>query len=217
MKRALLSFVVLAFVSGPAAAETMSAGDVRATVGSFLDATRNYQARFEQLVTDERGLLVEEGAGTFWLKRPGNLRWHYEQPWERDIAATESRIWMYDAELEQLTIRAASGALATTPAALLIGDISVLDDYALAGQLAADADGAAQSEVTLTPLGSGGDFARIGLIFNNALLTELVLFDRFGQRTQIKFTDIRVNEPIDAVVFEIDVPDTADVIDESEF
>jgi outer membrane lipoprotein carrier protein len=214
--RPVLLCMTLAMIAPGLIAAELSAEVVRATVQNFLEATQSYQAAFEQVVTDERGAVVEEGSGTFWLNRPGQLRWHYEEPWERDIAATESKIWMYDAELEQLTIRSAAGALASTPAALLVGDIGVLDDYELAGTALDDAVPAPAKSIRLKPRNSNGDFAEIGLVFVADQLRELILFDRFGQRTQIRFTDIRSNEPISASVFEIDVPDGADVIDESE-
>jgi outer membrane lipoprotein carrier protein len=213
LRATLLAIFVTTAGLANALAGDLSDAEIRSTVGDFLQATQSYQAGFQQQVVATDGRIVEEGAGQFWLKRPGQLRWHYDQPWERDIAANETKIWMYDAELEQLTVRSAAGALAATPAALLVGDVDALDSYELSGS---QDSGQAVTDIRLLPKDTSGDFAEIGLQFSDNLLRQLILFDRFGQRTQIEFIDIQLNQPIDAVVFEIIVPEGADVIDESE-
>ncbi len=180
-------------------------------VQNFLDGTQNYRAQFIQRVVDERGDIVEEGSGQLWLRRPGQLRWHYQLPWEREIMASDEQILMYDAELEQVTIRSAEGALKTTPAALLVGDISALDQYELSGREEADGGIA----IRLRPAGAGGDFTEIGLGFRGSELTQLLLFDRFGQQTVIDFSAIQINQPLDPGIFEFEIPANADVIDES--
>ncbi len=65
-----------------------------------------------------------------WLQRPGRFRWEYREPWERQIVADGDQVWMYDSELDQVTVQPAGQALQQSPAALLVGDLSALDDYA---------------------------------------------------------------------------------------
>jgi outer membrane lipoprotein carrier protein len=207
----LLLGVFVLSLPGFATAAELEPQAVHEIVADYLDATENYTAQFSQRVFDERGELVEEGSGQLWLQRPGTLRWHYELPWEREIIATQERILMYDAELEQVTIRSAEGALTATPAALLVGDIGALDRYELSGQ--EDADDIVA--VRLRPLDNAGDFTEIGLGFVGRKLAQLLLFDRFGQKTVIDFSNIDVNAMLDPAVFDFEIPATADVIDES--
>ena len=192
-------------------AEDLTAEQVRTALVGFLNQTQSYQADFQQTVYDANGAVVDDGSGQFWLLRPGNLRWHYKLPWERDIVATGDRIWVHDAELEQVTIRDTGEALSSTPAALLIGDTDALDEYELSGA----SEGMNISRLRLIPKGAGGDFAEIGLVLIRDELRQLILFDRFGQQTVIQFTDIIANAPIEAKIFEFEPPASADIIDES--
>lgn len=213
--RAWLSIAVVSFIatgwSGSLLAADMSTEQVRAVVAGFLDKTQSFSAKFNQEVFDTKGEIVDAGSGQLWLQRPGRLRWHYEQPWERDIVATEERIWMYDAELEQVTIRNAGDALAATPAALLVGGIAALDQYDLSG---IEENG--RADVRLKPKILRGDFTEIGLTIEADELRQLLLFDRFGQRTVIDFSSSVVNRPIDPLIFEFQPPASADIIDQSD-
>jgi outer membrane lipoprotein carrier protein len=213
--RAWLSIAVVSFIatawSGSLLAADMSTEQVRAVVAGFLDKTQSFSAKFNQEVFDTKGELVDAGSGQLWLQRPGRLRWSYEQPWERDIVATEERIWMYDAELEQVIIRNAGDALTATPAALLVGGIAALDQYDLSG-----IEASGRSDVRLKPKILRGDFTEIGLAIEADELLQLLLFDRFGQRTVIDFSSSAINEPVDPLIFEFQPPASADIIDESD-
>jgi len=210
-----LSIAVVSFIatgwSGSLLAADMSTEQVRAVVVGFIDKTQGFSAEFNQQVFDTKGEIIDAGSGQLWLQRPGRLRWHYEQPWQRDIVATEERIWMYDAELEQVTIRNAGDALTATPAALLVGGIAELDQYDLSG---IEKNG--RADVRLKPKILRGDFTEIGLTIEADELRQILLFDRFGQRTVIDFSSSAVNQPIDPLIFEFQPPASADIIDQSD-
>src|SRR5690606_35806332 len=70
----------------------------------LLSQTRSLQGDFEQVTRDQDGQIVEENTGTFAIKRPGLLRWHIEEPFEQLLVSDGENLWVYDPDLEQVTI-----------------------------------------------------------------------------------------------------------------
>jgi len=182
----------------------------RTIVSSFIESTYSYHAKFVQVLQNSAGEVLEEETGQLWLQRPGKFRWEYAIPWERQIVANDADIWLYDAELEQITVRSAEGALLESPAALLVGDLSALEDYRCSGVRTPDGF----TLVNLEPLTGQGDFQLIGLGFMEEKLVSLELHDRFGQLTLIRFSSIVRNPKLNQDLFNFEIPDGADVIDQ---
>jgi outer membrane lipoprotein carrier protein len=143
--------------------------------------------------------------------RPGRFRWTYQKPYERIIVADGERVWMYDTDLEQVTVRDLDAGMGSTPVALLIGDLDVLDNFAVAETTQIDDI----LWLQLVPVEADGDFERISLGFSGNRLVRLELKDRLGQTSRVEFTDIELNPRLDSDEFRFNIPDGADVIDES--
>ena len=190
--------------------DVLAADTARTIVSGFIESTESYHAKFVQVLQNSAGEVLEEETGQLWLQRPGKFRWEYAIPWERQIVANEADIWLYDAELEQITVRSAEGALLESPAALLVGDLSALDDYRSSGVRTPDGF----TLVNLEPLTGQGDFQLIGLGFMDGKLVSLELHDRFGQLTLIRFSSIVRNPKLNQDIFSFELPDGADVIDQ---
>ncbi|NND55332.1 MAG: outer membrane lipoprotein chaperone LolA [Gammaproteobacteria bacterium] len=180
-----------------------------AELRSRLSSLNTFVAAFEQQVENADGRIIDEGSGRFWLSRPGRFRWEYATPWPRLLMADGSSLWLFDEELEQVTVRDAGGLLDDTPAAILAGRLELLERYRISGT---ETDGVLQ--VRLEPMEAATDFRRIDLQFAGSELLQLVLLDQFGQVTRIGFTDSASNTELDPALFEFVVPDGADVIDE---
>ena len=207
--------VLTVSLSLPALAATDEYSDCQANSSAsllceFVTSVESYSADFTQLLTDEEGEVVEESTGRLWLQRPGKFRWSYDTPWERLIVANETEVWLYDAELEQVTLRSADNAIEQTPAGLLAGNLETLNNYSstTVSNISGDA------VVTLIPLASGGDFQQVILTFAGKDLLSLSLQDRFGQLTSIELKNIQRNPELAADVFSFSVPDGADLIDQ---
>ena len=192
------------------AGNPLSTDAAREVVQAFVESVQSYQADFTQILQNNSGEVLEEEAGQLWLARPGQFRWEYTVPWERQIVANEESIWLYDAELEQVTVRSAEGALLQSPAALLVGDTTALEDYGFSGHRKADGT----VMVKLEPLTGHGDFVSIGLGFAQGELVLLELYDRFDQHTLIHFSAIVRNPSLNPALFSFELPDGADVIDQ---
>jgi outer membrane lipoprotein carrier protein len=169
------------------------------------------QATFRQEVVsgDE---IAQKARGRFALKRPGRFRWDYQQPYERVVVGDGERLWLYEADLEQVTVRPLRAGLGETPASLLTGEPNVLDRF----EYVSSWSGEGIAWVRLKPRAAESDFDSIAIGFAGDRPVQLELNDRLGQQTRVFFSDIELNRPIDDATFRFDVPGGVDVIREGE-
>ena len=96
----------------------------------FFSGVHTYTARFQQVVLDDKLNITQESSGTLWIERPGKFRWDYDAPFKQQIVGDGARIWVYDVELQQATVRPMSAALGNTltptPASPLIAPRSTI-------------------------------------------------------------------------------------------
>ncbi len=213
------SALILACLLGlPAVASDIPAGTTeQAEAGlkrlrHFLEDVQSLRAAFRQEVIDRDQNLVESASGRVALKRPGRFRWDYVAPYERLIVADSVRVWLYESDLEQVTIRRLDAGLGETPAALLTGRVDVLDRFDYGGSEME----AGLEWVELRPRSAESDFDAIRLGFDGDLLAQLALEDRLGQITRLYFADVEVNPEIADAVFQFEPPEGVDVIGETE-
>lgn len=189
-----------------AAASDVQAG--RQRVESFLQGLEGLQAQFKQVLTDRNGRTIDESSGALSIRRPDRFRWDYQQPYEQIIVADGARIWLYDSDLEQVTVRKLDDTLSATPAMLLSGKGNLEDNFNVT-QVAQD--GAVQW-VRMEPKRGDTDFKWIRLGFDNGALKFMQLADKLGQTTQLEFSKLERNPPLDPSRFIFSVPPGADVI-----
>jgi outer membrane lipoprotein carrier protein len=179
---------------------------------AYFSATDSLRADFTQEVVDRDQQTVEVSSGRVALQKPGRFRWDYVEPFERVIVADGERIWLYEADLDQVTVQRLDAGLGETPAALLSGNADVLERFAYLG-------GDDEGELfwlRLGPLDDAADFEEIRLGFAGEELRRLELADRLGQTTRIGLSNIEQNAKLDPAVFKFNVPAGADVIGEDE-
>lgn len=191
------------------AAAPLQPDEARAVLHERLASLESFQANFMQTVFDAAGAVTEKSEGQFWLARPDRFRWEYQSPWPRLILSDGKRIWLYDEDLEQATVKNFDGVLEQTPAGLLAGRLELLDDYTVSG----DIEGRILV-VGLVPKQPRTDFREIELEFDRSVLLEMRLWDSFGQQTRIQFADGDTAPP-NGALFEFTLPDGVDLIDES--
>jgi outer membrane lipoprotein carrier protein len=163
---------------------------------SYLRTTQAARGDFEQKVYDKGGKLVQDSRGSFSFLRPGRFRWTYVKP-QQVIVGDGERVWIHDADLNQVTVRRVSRVIGSTPAALLAGS--------------SDIDKAFE----LTELGekeAGFERMRLGMATSGVAAMELV--DHFGQTTVLRFSNVVRNPQIDAGTFRFTPPKGADVLGE---
>jgi outer membrane lipoprotein carrier protein len=145
-----------------------------------------------------------------WLSRPGLLRWEVEAPYSQTVVSDGDDVYMYDPDLEQVTIQAMDDRVTHTPALLLSGSI---DELTESYEVFYAQDGG-EDVFTLVPISVDTLFEELSMVFDADTLTELWMMDSTGQRTSITFSDITRNGNIDRSMFDFEIPEGIDVIRE---
>lgn len=177
---------------------------------AFYQTTPSMKAQFKQTVLDRKGQKVQEVTGIMQLLRPGKFRWDYQKPYIQLIVGDGEKIWLFDPELNQVTVRTLEKMLGSSPAALLAGSEEVEKAFELK-------DAGRQDElewVEATPREKDGSFDHVLLGFKGDQLAEMELHDSFGQTTVIEFLRIERNPKLNARSFKFVVPPGADVVGE---
>ncbi|AOA04421.1 MULTISPECIES: outer membrane lipoprotein chaperone LolA [Pseudomonas] len=201
----MLLLPVLAFSSLSAHADAESVKRLGQLLGSD-----TITARFSQLTLDGSGTQLQETAGDMSVKRPGLFYWHTDAPQEQLMVSDGQKVSLWDPDLEQVTIKKLDQRLTQTPALLLSGDVSkISESFDITSKQAGDV-----MDFTLKPKTKDTLFDSLRLSFRGGKINDMQLIDSVGQRTNILFTGVKVNEPIPASKFKFDIPKGADVIQE---
>jgi chaperone LolA len=207
IRNRLMALLIGGLAIGPVlAAPTSDAAALRRVEG-FLGQLTSLRAEFRQTVTDARGRVLERAEGTMALARPGRFRWDYRVP-EQLIISDGVTVWLYDVELEQVSVRAAGEALAGTPAMLLAGEGDLKTEFEITD--AGTQDGLDWS--LLTPRRPDGDFREVRLGFADRELRRMTFFDRLGQTTELELLQVERNPRFDSSLFTFKPPPGVDVV-----
>jgi outer membrane lipoprotein carrier protein len=197
-----------AFVAIVCAALPTLAQSALARLEHFLNEVQTLDAAFTQRVYDEKGELVQESSGSVQLARPERFRWEYEKPDRQLILADGEKLWIYDPELEQATVKSLKDALGAAPIALLTGQRPLPEQFRI--EPAGVHNGL--QWVVLTAKAQDIEFNRIRLGLDQDGVAQMELHDQFGQRTVISLHNVRTNIEIDPDRFKFEPPAGTDVI-----
>lgn len=194
----MLSFNAVAAAAGPA----------RARLDAFAADLHSLTGRFTQTLTDVNGNTSKASAGTLALQAPRQFRWDTLTPYKQTIVADGSRVWLYDPELEQVTVRVQSSEEAHSPLTVLT-DVKQLDkDFKVTEQ--GEHDGLSWLRLTSTAKDPQFDHADLGFDANG--LARMTFRDQLGSTTDIRFSDWRRNVSLPPGSFDFVPPKGADVI-----
>ncbi|USQ12542.1 outer membrane lipoprotein chaperone LolA [Legionella lytica] len=172
-----------------------------------LNAIRSMTASFKQVVKAKERV-VSRSSGTMALQRPGRFRWQTKEPMEQLMIADGQRIWIYDTDLEQVTVKKQEKGLGGTAALFLSGyDDTVTRDFTVVQSGSGD-----NSVFDLKSKSSKANFQRMKLVFHKNMLAELVLYDQLGQVTTVKLTQPKLNPQLAASLFQFKAPKGVDVV-----
>jgi len=182
---------------------------------AFVKNVKSGRAEFTQTVTapakEGQPSRAKVSTGTFEFQRPGKFKFDYKKPFAQSIVADGQTLWLYDADLNQVTQRAQAQALGSTPAALIAAapDLRALQaDFTL--ESAPERDGL--QWVKATPKAKDGQLQGIQVGFQGEALAALEIQDSFGQRSVLKFSKVEVNPALGAGTFAFRAPAGADVL-----
>jgi outer membrane lipoprotein carrier protein len=206
--RRLGGLLLVGFWSIAGFAADVAAPNATHSLQRFFSEVRSYSAGFQQTVLDESKAVLQESKGRLWLERPGKFRWNYETPYKQQIVSDGERVWIYDEDLQQVTVKPVDRALLDTPAMLLSGKGRVEDHFTVKD---AGADqGIAWAQLLPKRKDSGFEEVRLG--FEQGKLKVFLLRDGFGQTTRYTLRNPQENVLIEPSRFSFTPPKGADIV-----
>jgi len=202
------AFVMLCLLSASAAQVVYAAALDK--LKAFVDGTRSGKADFLQTVTTNNGRKPQNAAGQMLFSRPGKFRWTYDKPYYQLIVGDGERLWIYDRDLNQVTMKKLAVALGSSPAALLAGDNELEKNFDL--KEGGISDGIEWADAQPKNQEAGFQHLRIGFAGNTLRVMEIT--DSFGQVTTIVFENFERNPALPAAPFQFTPPKGADVLSE---
>lgn len=174
----------------------------------FLKGLEGLQAQFQQKLSDRTGQVTDRSSGVLAISRPNRFRWDYQEPYQQVIVSDGAKLWLYDADLEQVTVRKLDDTLSATPAMLLSGQGKLEENF----KVTETTQDKLVQWVRMEPKRSDTDFKWVRLGFSNDALKYMELGDKLGQITVIEFSKFERNPKLDPARFVFKVPEGADVI-----
>jgi outer membrane lipoprotein carrier protein len=199
-------FVAVSLLLALAASEARASSLER--FSEFISETLTARGEFEQKIFDHKRKLLQESRGVLAFSRPGKFRWTYVKPYAQLIVGDGSRVWIYDEDLKQVTVKKLDQALGSTPAALLAGNNEAMGAFRLSDKGARDG----LEWLEALPRDKEGSFEKIRMAFGSSGLKVMELVDSFGQTTVLKFTSLERNPKLDPGLFRFSPPKGADVM-----
>ena len=201
--RACLLLVCLLF-------SAVSNASARRALDEFARGLQSFEASFSQVQLDANGDMSKPATGILALKRPNQFRFDYLEPYKQRVIADGNRVWTFDEDLEQVSVRAQGAEMQSNPLTVLL-DLRELDKRYVITELGKRGE---RSVLELKPKDGEGSFERVELHFIGSQFSGMGLIDNFGQNTELTFSGARRNKPIAADRFKFSPPPGVDVIGE---
>lgn len=203
--RLLLAFVPLFF-----SAQVTAADDVLDRLRAFTMEISSFTADFEQSLYSADSELLKNDIGKLLLKRPGKFIWRYAGEGAQEFISDGKSIWMFDKELDQVTVNALDDRIGGTPLVLLMGGVPLEEQFAVKPLGVSDGI----DWVELIPNDTSTDFESLYIGLNDKGLAAMELRDNLGQATQIQFKNFKTGVALEDKQFDFVAPKGVDVIGE---
>lgn len=174
-----------------------------------LEGLDSLSATFVQTVYAPEGDVLQEARGTMLAARPGRVRWQTDAPLEQLIVSDGHTLWLYDPDLEQVTIKPFEEDLSKTPAVLFIGDLAALEE-----SYSVSLEEGEETLFTLVPIATDTLYEKVSLTFAGTTPLGMALWDSLGQKTDIHFQDTVRNPAWKVEQFRFVPPEGVDIIGE---
>ncbi len=180
-----------------------------AKLEKFVSDIKTLKADFTQQSVSDNGTVTRTSSGVFMLSKPGKFSWIYSTPYVQKIITNGEQIWIYDPDLEQVTIRSFTEAMSASPIALLTQQENLSNSFIVQDIEREEDD---LEWVSLKPKTEDADFLSVHIGLDDKGIKAMDLFDQFGQQNRIRFLNIEVNPEIDNRIYKFTPPEGVDVI-----
>ena len=179
-------------------------------LASLLEHVDTFSADFQQTLVSPQGNTIQRVSGQLKAKRPGHFYWYTAPPLEQELVTDGKQVWLFDPDLEQVTIQELAAQFSQTPALLLSGEVGDIDRQYTVTEVT---DEDHKQGFRLSPKSPDSLFDSLYLAFDNRKQLNLMqLKDSLGQQTTIEFSNQRINQAIADDDFNFEIPDGVDVI-----
>ncbi len=175
---------------------------------SFVASTKSAKGEFtQQQIKSSDGKPSKASSGNFVFARPGKFIWNYQKPYDQVLQADGEQLFIYDKDLNQVTVKKLGDALGSSPAAILFGSNDLEKNFSLSE--AGSKDGL--EWLKAIPKAKDTSFEQITIGLRNGLPEAMELKDTFGQTSVLAFRKIEKNPALNAGSFKFLMPKGADV------
>ena len=219
MLKSILSVIVVClFAAASVRAETMASGGapVSKDLKQVLDRlqrhyhdTNSFTAKFNEEIATV-GAPKKNRTGTVSFRKPGRMRWEFDDPEKQTIVSDGETLYSYDPDLNQVVETPLKQALKSSSAtSFLLGIGNINRDFKAAFAHPATPTGLVD---LILDAKSGGYVIQVGLDPKGYNLMTLTLTDQLGDVTRIDFSDIHDNVELSDSTFAFKTPAGADVV-----
>jgi outer membrane lipoprotein carrier protein len=179
---------------------------------SFVANTKSARGEFtqQQVRKAANSKVAPTSSGTFMFARPGKFIWEYKKPYEQLLQADGEQLYIYDKDLNQVTVRKLGNALGSSPAAILFGSNDLEKNFTLSEGGTRDG----LEWLTAVPKSKDTTFEQIGIGLRDGVPQAMELKDLFGQTSVLRFTNFQRNPALNANQFKFEIPKGADVFNQ---
>lgn len=188
----------------PARAHAGAIDDLR----QFSKQTRSARGEFQQRTLKASGQSTDASSGRFAFAKPGLFRWEVRAPFEQLMVADGEKIYFFDKDLNQVTVRSLDDAVGATPAAILFGDVDLAESFTLK-------DGGLREGVEwieARPKNKDAGFESISIGMKAGRPETMEVVDAFGRKTVFSFRQLESNPKIPPEQFKFTAPAGAEVV-----
>ena len=176
---------------------------------SFVSSTKAARGDFvqTQLKKSDTSKVAAPASGSFIFARPGKFIWTYVKPYEQLLQADGEQLYIYDKDLNQVTVKKLGDALGSSPAAILFGSNDLEKNFTLSEAPARDG----LEWLNAVPKAKDSQFQQISIGLKSGTPAAMELRDSFGQTSVLMFSKFEKNPSLGAQQFKFVAPKGADV------
>jgi len=207
--------LIIAGLALPCRAEDLTARQVAARIQKFYEATRDFQAAFQQEYFSKALGRKKSSSGFVYIKKPGKMRWDYKQPRPKHFIADGKALYIYDPELEQVMVdRVFSGSRLSVAVTFLWGKGSLVKEFKVSFSNRQDLGGPDHYVLELRPR-KKARFRKLTFVVSkkDCQVSETLVEDPGGNINHIFFAKVSTNVGLDDKAFHFEIPEGVDVIE----
>jgi outer membrane lipoprotein carrier protein len=204
-KTASLAAVITSLLIG---SQSAVAQNSPAEVQQYFDNLQNLQSSFSQIVFDEKGSKVETSHGVLKISKPGKAYWDYTTPYRQELVSNGKKVWFYDKDLSQVTVRNVADVSGRLPASILTGSKPIASEFTIK-RVGKQSDGVVRW--SLLPKSSKSEYKSMLFGFTHGQLSQIEVVNKQDHLTMLALRDVQQNISMPKSIFDFQIPAGVDV------